>query len=94
MAEFFLNTSGLIPFYGLLGAILTLPWSIGLITRTGPRPAAYINLFMTLVAFVHGNIAFPIAWGRAPQDFTWNWFHAAGLNIPLTLEISPSTLGA
>ncbi len=94
MAEFFLNTSWLIPFYGLLGAIFTLPWSIGLITRTGPRPAAYINLFMTLVAFVHGNIAFPMAWGRAPQDFTWNWFHAAGLNLPLTLEISPSTLGA
>lgn len=94
MAEFFLNTSWLIPFYGLLGAIFTLPWSIGLITRTGPRPAAYINLFMTLVAFVHGNIAFPMVWGRAPQDFTWNWFHAAGLNLPLTLEISPSTLGA
>jgi NAD(P)H-quinone oxidoreductase subunit 5 len=49
---------------------------------------------MTVFAFIHGSIAFPVAWGRAPQDFTWHWFQAADLSLPLTLEISPSSLGA
>ena len=94
MAEIFLETSWFIPFYGLLGAIVTLPWSIGLITRTGPRPAAYFNLFMTVLAFIHGSIAFPAAWGTEYQEVVWNWLQVAGLSLPLTLEISPSTLGA
>ena len=94
MADFFLTTSWFIPFYGLLGAILTLPWSIGLLTRTGPRPAAYFNLFMTLVAFIHGTIAFPAAWGTEPQEVVWHWLEVTGLDFSLTLEISPSSLGA
>jgi NAD(P)H-quinone oxidoreductase subunit 5 len=94
MAEFFFQTSWFIPFYGLVGAVLTLPWSMGLISRTGPRPAAYFNLLMTAVAFFHGSLAFSGTWGKAPLFLTVNWFHAAGLNLPLSLEISPSTLGA
>jgi len=94
MADFFLTTSWFIPFYGLLGAILTLPWSIGLLTRTGPRPAAYINILMTLLAFIHGTIAFPAAWGTEPQEVVWHWLKVTGLDFSLTLEISPSSLGA
>ncbi len=94
MADFFLNTSWFIPFYGLIGAILTLPWSIGFITRTGPRPAAYFNLLATIIAFIHGCIAFPLAWGQPSQNLVWHWLQGAGLNLSLDLEISPTSLGA
>ena len=40
MNEFLFSTTWWIPFYSLLGAILTLPWAMGIIRRTGPRPAA------------------------------------------------------
>lgn len=56
MTDFLLHTSWWIPFYGLIGAILTLPWSAGLVRRTGPRPAAYFNLLMTVLALVHGSV--------------------------------------
>jgi len=94
MADFLLSTSWLIPFYGLLGAIVTLPWGIGLIRRTGPRPAAYFNLIMTIVAFVHGSLAFPATWGMPPQSLTLHWLQFADLDLPLVLSLSSATLGA
>ncbi len=34
MDEFLFSTSWALPLYGLVGALLTLPWSVGLIKRT------------------------------------------------------------
>lgn len=94
MAEFLLNTVWLAPFYGFLGSILTLPWSLWLIRRTGPRPAAYINLLMTLVALIHGTVAFNVIWARETQQLVFHWLQVADLDLTLALEISPISLGA
>ena len=94
MTEFLLRNIWLIPFYGLLGSVATLPWSAGIIRRTGPRPAAYINLLMTLLAFIHGSIAFRAIWGQQPQQLIYHWLQVADLNLSLEIEISPVSLGA
>lgn len=94
MAQFLLQTSWLIPVYGLLGAILTVPWSVGLIRRTGQRPAAYLNLIMTFLSFVHGSIAFTQIWDMVPQHLEFDWLTVADLNLSLALDISPISLGA
>jgi NAD(P)H-quinone oxidoreductase subunit 5 len=94
MSEFLLNTVWFTPFYGLIGSIVTLPWSLWLIRRTGPRPAAYINLLMTVVALIHGTVAFNAIWIRQTQQIVFHWLQIADLDLTLTLEISPISLGA
>ena len=94
MTDFLLNTTWIIPLYGLLGAILTLPWSLGIIRKSGPRPAAYINLLMTLVAFVHGSVAFGAIWQQQTQKLVFHWLQVADLDLSLAVELSPVSLGA
>lgn len=94
MSSVFLQTAGFVPIYGLIGAIVTLPWSSGVIRRTGPRPAAYLNLLMTLLAFLHGSIAYFQTWGREPQQIVFSWLTAADLDLSLALELSQVSLGA
>lgn len=94
MMQALLQTSWCIPLYGLLGAALTLPWSVGLVRQTGQRPAAYINILATLLTFVHGAIAFVIAWGQPSQQFVFHWLEVADLDLPLVVEISATNLGA
>lgn len=94
MADFLLQTSWLIPFYCFFGAILTLPWSIRMVRSTGARPAAYINLLFTLLAFVHGSIAFLSVWHIKPLQMSFHWLQVADLDLTIAIEISPVTLGA
>ena len=63
-----LDTGWLIPGYGLLGAILSIPWMTRLVRRTGPRPAAYLNILMTTLAFVHGSLLFRLVWNQPQCD--------------------------
>lgn len=88
-----MQTGWLIPAYGLIGAIATLPWAVGLIRLTGQRPAAYINILMTLLAFIHGTIAFWGIWGQGPQELSWSWFQVADLNLHVSFELSVLNLG-
>lgn len=94
MIQFLLQTSWWIPIYGLLGAVLTLPWSTGIVRRTGPRPAAYFNLLMTLVAFIHGSIIYRAIWSMPGQQIHISWLQAAGLDLSFVLDVSPVSLGA
>jgi NAD(P)H-quinone oxidoreductase subunit 5 len=94
MDQFLLETSWWIPCYGLVGALLTLPWSTGLIKRTGPRPAAYFNLLMTLLALVHGAILYRSIWHQDPQTILLHWFQAADLDFSLAITLSPVSVGA
>ncbi len=94
MIQFLLQTSWWVPGYGLIGTLLTLPWATGVIKQTGPRPAAYINLLLTIVAFIHGSVAFIAIWGQKPQQLIFHWLQVADLDLTLTVEISPVTLGA
>lgn len=94
MIDFLLQNSWWIPWYGLIGALLTLPWSMGLLRQTGARPAAYLNILLTLVGLSHGAIVIQEIWGQPPQRLTTPWFDAAGLDITLSLEISALSMGA
>ena len=93
MVQFLLQTSWLVPGYGFLGATLTLPWSMGFVRRTGPRPAAYFNLLMTLLAFLHGTIAFQASLDQAPHQVLFHWLQVADLDLTLTFNVSTVTLG-
>ncbi|MBW4593071.1 MAG: NAD(P)H-quinone oxidoreductase subunit F [Brasilonema angustatum HA4187-MV1] len=93
MNQILFSTSWCIPFYGLIGALLTLPWAIGLIRRTGPRPAAYINWLMTFFAFLHSLFVFVDIWNTESQTFLINWFKAGDFDISFALEVSPITVG-
>ncbi|MEH2013658.1 NAD(P)H-quinone oxidoreductase subunit F [Nostoc sp.] len=94
MNQFLFSTSWFVPLYSLLGAILTLPWGIGIIRRTGPRPAAYINLLTTVLAFAHSLFLFKNIWDREPENLLVNWFKAADLDLSFSLELSPISIGA
>ncbi|MCA2552897.1 MAG: NAD(P)H-quinone oxidoreductase subunit F [Microcystis sp. M04BS1] len=93
MKDLFLYTCWLIPIYGLIGSILTLPWSLGIISRTGPRPAAYINLLMTVLGLIHGSIAFNQIWHQETIKLAFEWVKVADLSLSLSIELSPVSLG-
>ena len=93
MNEFLFLTSWFVPLYSLLGAILTLPWSIGIIQRTGPRPAAYLNLLTTIFGFVHSLLVFKDIWNREQENLVITWFQAADFQLSFALEISVVSVG-
>lgn len=94
MTQFLVQIGWLIPLYGLIGAIATLPWSTGAVRRTGQRPAAYLNILLTLIAFAHGSLVFQGIWNQGPQELSLDWFQVADLNLHLSLELSVINLGA
>jgi NAD(P)H-quinone oxidoreductase subunit 5 len=94
MTDFLLKTSWIIPIYSFLGAIMALPWALGIIRKTGPRPAAYLNILMTVVAFIHGSVVFTLIWTRETQQIVFHWLQVADLDLTLSIELSPVSLGA
>jgi NAD(P)H-quinone oxidoreductase subunit 5 len=94
MAQFLLDTAWLIPCYAIAGAVMSALWSPGLIRRTGPRPAGYVNLLMTLLAFVHNVAVFPLVWQHPARYLSVPWLQVAGLDLSLPIEISALTVGA
>lgn len=94
MFESFSQTIWLVPLYAFAGALLALPWSPGIIRQTGPRPAGYVNLFMTFLAFFHSLFALIAVWGRPAQSLAFNWLNAANLTISLEIQISAVNIGA
>ncbi|PMB27222.1 NAD(P)H-quinone oxidoreductase subunit F [Fischerella thermalis] len=94
MAQFLLETVWLVPLYALIGGLLAVPWSPGIIRRTGPRPAGYVNLIMTFLAFVHSALAFPATWNQPAYQVFIPWLSTAGLNLTIDLEISSISVGA
>ncbi|MFS8821743.1 NAD(P)H-quinone oxidoreductase subunit F [Synechococcus sp. W60.2] len=83
-----------LPFYGWVGTALALPWAAGWIKRSGPRPAAYLNILLTFAALAHSFWLLRQVWGRDPQLLNYLWFRVADLDLSLALEVSPLTLGA
>ena len=85
-----LGTVWLVPLYPLVGAVFSLLWSPGLISRTGPRPSGYVNLLMVSIAFGHSLTALLTLSSNsgagqaaiyAPPSFHWTWLQTAGLTI-------------
>ncbi len=94
MAHYLLESVWLLPCYALLGGLLAIPWSPGIIKRTGPRPAGYVNLIMTLFTFLHSVIALQATWNQAPYQVSIPWLSTAGLNLSIDLEVSSISVGA
>ncbi len=82
-----------VPLYAVLGALLTLLWSPGLIRRSGPRPAGYVNLVLTVSGLVHSLFALREVWSE-PVYLSVPWLHAANLDITFDVEASAVTVGA
>jgi len=89
-----LESSWWIPCYGWAGTALAIPWATGWVKGSGPRPAAYLNILLTFAAFAHGLWLLRQVWGRDPQILNYLWFRVADLDLTLSLEISPLTMGA
>ena len=94
MSEVFHQSIWLVPLYALIGALLAIPWSPGIIRQTGPRPAGYINILMTLMALIHSILALREIWQQPVQYLSFQWLQAADLNISFDLEISTINIGA
>ncbi len=94
MAQYLVATVWLVPIYALIGGLLAIPWSPGIINKTGPRPAGYVNLIMTFLAFMHSSVALSIAWNQPAYEVFVPWLETAGLKLSIDLEISAISLGA
>ena len=89
-----LESAWLLPCYGLVGAFITLPWSLRLVRRTGPRPAAYLNMLMTAIALVHSCLLLNSTWGQPAREISFSWFQAFDLNLVCSFNISSISAGA
>jgi len=89
-----IQTAWLIPLYGFSGMLLSLPWATGWIKRQGPRPAAYLNLLLSVVALVHGSLVFQEVLRTGARHLEWNWFQLADLNLKIGFDLSFTNLAA
>ena len=89
-----IQTAWLIPLYGFSGVLLSLPWATGWIKRQGPRPAAYLNLLLSLVALIHGSLVFREVLSTGARHLQWNWFQLADLNLKIGFDLSFINLAA
>ena len=94
MYQFLLETSWLIPVYGLVGALLSLPWATGLIRDRGQRLAAYLNILMTLVALVHGTLVFTQVWQQPAYQLILPWFQVADFSLTFNVNLDSVSVGA
>jgi NAD(P)H-quinone oxidoreductase subunit 5 len=90
--QFFVQWSWLIPVYGLVGALMALPWATRLIRQSGPRPAMYLNVLMTAIASLHGLILFQAIWNTGTQEVSFEWIKIAGLDLSASLDLSAVNL--
>ncbi len=92
--QIFSESIWLVPCYALVGTTLALMWSPGIIKKTGSRPAGYINLAITCIAFAHSILALQEIWQQPVQEIRFPWLTAAGLYISFDIKISAITVGA
>jgi len=94
MTSLFLQSTWAIPLYGIGGALFSLPWAMGLMRRTGQRPAVYFNILVMAIAFAHCVLALVSLQGLPPYAFAVDWLKVADLEIAVRFEASVISLGA
>jgi NAD(P)H-quinone oxidoreductase subunit 5 len=94
MSQWLAQNAWLIICYPLVGMLLSILWFPSITRRTGPRPAGYVNAIATLIALIHGTLAFPAVLNQPALHLSLPWLQVAGLDLTIPLEISVLTLGA
>jgi NAD(P)H-quinone oxidoreductase subunit 5 len=94
MNQFLIETCWSIPAISVMAALATVPWSVGLVKRSGSRPAAYITMAATIVNLVYGGAIFAQVWDQLPVDVFIPWLRVANLDLTFALEVSGVTIGA
>jgi NAD(P)H-quinone oxidoreductase subunit 5 len=89
-----IQTMWLLPLYTILGAALSVFWFPGITRRTGPRPAGYLNIFMTLMALGHATIALVYSWDQPALDFSVPWLQVSGLDLAIPFRIDTTAIAA
>jgi len=74
--------------------LLSLPWASGLIKREGPRPAAYLNLIVTLLAVLHGSLLLREVLLHGALHVEFPWFQVADLDLRIGFDLSITNLVA
>ena len=74
--------------------LLSLPWASGWVKRNGPRPAAYLNLLVTLVAVIHGSLVLREVLQIGPQLVDIPWFRVADLDLHIGFDLTLTNLAA
>ncbi len=92
--QLLIQTSWWVPCYGWIGAVITLPWAVGAVRRTGPRPAAYFNLFMTILSLAHSCLLLNAVWDQPPVKLVLTWLKVADLDLSIAIDISSVSSGA
>ena len=72
--------------------LLSLPWATGWVKRNGPRPAAYLNLLMTVLGVAHGSLILAWVQQNGGVVIEWPWFEAAGLDLRIGFDLSLTNL--
>ena len=57
--------------------LVSLPWASGLFRRDAHRPAAYLNILLTLLAFGHGSLILQQVFQSGPVDLAFPWLTVA-----------------
>ena len=84
----------MIPLYGFIGMLVSLPWAAGLFRRVAHRPAAYLNILLTLLAFVHGSLILQEVFQSGPVDLSYPWLTVADLELDISFSLSLTNLVA
>jgi len=83
-----------IPLYGLLGTVATFPWALGIIKKSGPRPAAYINILISAISLLHSSLLLRYICASEPQQLDMMWLQAYDWQVSLSFWVSPLSVGA
>ena len=89
-----IQTAWLIPLYGLAGTLVALPWAFGWFRRDAHRPAAYLNILLSLVAFVHGSLVLQGVMRAGPATLEFPWLSFADLDLSISISLSLTNLAA
>ena len=66
----------------------------GLFRRDAHRPAAYLNILLTLLAFAHGSLILQEVYQSGPVDLAFPWLSVADLELNISFSLSLTNLVA
>ena len=73
---------------------MALPWAAGWFRRDAHRPPAYLNILLTLIAFVHGSLVLREVMLNGPVSLEFPWLAFADLQLNISFSLSLTNLAA